>query len=107
MKPTKAFQMLCPFALLFSAGSAHAYTECSGYVTAAFVGADGLLWITFAENQHIATTASGPAADRIFATVMTALSGRMRVTFRLAADGISCASTTPRTDLAGLWIYAS
>lgn len=106
MKPTMIVRMLCAMALFASTGTAHAVTECNNYVREAFVGSDGLLWITFSGNQTVWTKASGPEADRVFSTVMTALAGKLPVKYRLVADGVSCTSTAVRSDLAGLWIYA-
>lgn len=89
--------------LAFQVSPAKAVTECQNRPVRVFVDTDAVIWIIFEGGQQANLTADTRSGDRILSLVLTAISTGRVVTYRLATDGVSCASTVARGDLIGLW----
>jgi hypothetical protein len=94
-------------ALAIISAAAEASTECTGKVTKIWADASLGPWFTLDSGAiwYIAQPAGlDPNTRTIIALATTAMATERSVTVRFTADGVTCTSSTPRSDFVGMYL---
>ncbi|MDT9000339.1 hypothetical protein RQP53_13780 [Paucibacter sp. APW11] len=100
----KLLGVACACALM-AGMPAHAYTECTGTISAVWTGDGGGVQVVMTGGMSWNIAPNDPNLKNILAMASLAMLTGKQVVVRFQANGVSCSNQPTRSDVAGMYVY--